>query len=91
MQPDSTAALLVALGNLFAREERWADAQEAYFRAHTVDSGNADIIVNLAVSLDHLHRSNWPRQFYQEGTRSGGRASLTIGLFRRRSGAPTTQ
>ena len=65
MQPDS-AALLVALGNLFAREERWADAQEAYFRAHTVDSGNADIIINLAVSLDHLHQKQLARQFYQK-------------------------
>ena len=65
MQPES-ASLLVALGNLFAREGRWSEAQEAFFRAYTVDSGNADIVVNLAISLDHLHQKQLARQYYRQ-------------------------
>ena len=49
--------LILALGNQFARQGRWAEAQQAFFRAAAGDPDNPDIAFNLAVSLDRLHRS----------------------------------
>ena len=46
--------LRFALGNLYARQRRWADAQEAYFGAFSRAPANADYAYNLAVSLDQL-------------------------------------
>lgn len=46
--------LQFALGNLYAGQRRWADAQQAYFAAFGGAPGNADYAYNLAVSLDHL-------------------------------------
>ena len=43
-----------ALGNLYARQSRWPEAQEAYYNAFHTASDNADYVFNLAVSLDHL-------------------------------------
>lgn len=63
-QPDSSA-LYFALGNLFARQERWSEAQQAYFRAYSNESANADYIFNLAISLDHLHQNRLAAQYYQ--------------------------
>ena len=63
-QPDS-AALLVALGNLYARQERWSEAQQIYFRVYALEPDNPDFIFNLAVSLDHLRQSKLAHQYYQ--------------------------
>lgn len=63
-QPDSPA-LLFALGNLYAREQRWGEAQQAYFRAYSTEPDNADFIFNLAVSLDQLHQDRLAAQYYQ--------------------------
>ncbi len=46
--------LYFTLGNLFARQGRWLEAQQAYFDAYRLDSNNADFAFNLAVSLDRL-------------------------------------
>ena len=40
------------LGNLYAKQVSWAEAQGAYFNAYTSDSRNPDYSFNLAVSLD---------------------------------------
>ena len=63
-QPDS-AALLVALGNLYARQERWSEAQQIYFRVYALEPDNPDFLFNLAVSLDHLRQSKLAHQYYQ--------------------------
>ena len=63
-QPDSSA-LLFALGNTYARQARWNEAQQAYFRAYSLEPDNADFIFNLAVSLDHLHQNKLAAQYYQ--------------------------
>ncbi|MDI6745999.1 MAG: tetratricopeptide repeat protein [Rhodocyclaceae bacterium] len=64
-QPDSPF-LNFALGNLYARGGRWADAQQAYFRAHVVDPRNPDYLFNLAVSLDQLRQSRLAIQYYNQ-------------------------
>jgi Tfp pilus assembly protein PilF len=62
-QPESSA-LHFALGNLYASQIRWSDAQQAYFRAHTAEPENADYLFNLAVSLDHLRQNKLAAQYY---------------------------
>jgi tetratricopeptide (TPR) repeat protein len=64
-QPDSPF-LNFALGNLYARNIRWADAQQAYFRAHVADPRNPDYLFNLAVSLDQLRQSRLAIQYYNQ-------------------------
>jgi tetratricopeptide (TPR) repeat protein len=63
-QPESPA-LHFALGNLYASQTRWSDAQQAYFRAHTAEPENADYLFNLAVSLDHMHQNKLAAKYYQ--------------------------
>lgn len=63
-QPDSPY-LNFALGNLHARDGHWAEAQQAYFRAHTADAANPDYLFNLAVSLDQLRQPRLAIQYYQ--------------------------
>ena len=63
-QPDSPA-LYFALGNLYAQQSRWSEAQQSYFRAYAGDPDNADFLFNLAVSLDHLHQNKLAAQYYQ--------------------------
>lgn len=63
-QPDSSA-LQFTLGNLYARQKRWSEAQQAYFKAYSSDPENADFVFNLAVSLDHLHQKPLAAQYYQ--------------------------
>lgn len=63
-QPNAHAAHF-ALGNLFAQQARWAEAQQSYFRAHTNDPDNPDYLFNLGVSLDQLRQPKLAAQFYQ--------------------------
>ncbi len=64
-QPRS-AALNYALGNVYADQSRWADAQQAYFNARMLEPSNAQFTYNLAVSLDHLGQSKLAAQYYQQ-------------------------
>lgn len=64
-QPDA-AALHFALGNLYARQSRWSEAQAAYFHALTADGDNPDYLFNLAVSLDQMHQSRLAAQYYRQ-------------------------
>lgn len=70
-QPDS-AALNFALGNLHAAQNRWNDAQQAYFRAYAAEPGNADYLYNLAVSLDHLRQNELATRYYQSALNAAG-------------------
>lgn len=63
-QPDSPT-LNFALGNLYARQGRWNEAQQAYFRAYAADGENPDYQFNLAVSLDQLRQPKLALQYYQ--------------------------
>lgn len=64
-QPNSPA-LQFSLGNLFAAERRWNEAQQAYFKAYSLDPQNPDYRFNLAVSLDRLGQQPLARRFYLE-------------------------
>ena len=62
-QPD-LAAPQFALGNLYARQSRWNEAQQAYFRAYGAEQDNPDILYNLAISLEHLRQNKLAVQYY---------------------------
>jgi tetratricopeptide (TPR) repeat protein len=61
--PDATQ-LHFALGNQYAQQARWAEAQAAYFKAYAGDSENGDFAFNLAVSLDQLRQKALALQYY---------------------------
>lgn len=63
-QPES-APLNFALGNLFARQARWSEAQQVYFNAVAGDTDNPDYLFNLAVSLDQLRQPKLAAQHYR--------------------------
>ncbi|HLP97725.1 MAG TPA: tetratricopeptide repeat protein [Sideroxyarcus sp.] len=64
-QPRS-GALHFALGNLYAEQSNWGEAQQSYFNAHTLEPANAQFTFNLAVSLDHLGQRKLAAQYYQQ-------------------------
>ncbi|WP_287461459.1 tetratricopeptide repeat protein [Accumulibacter sp.] len=63
-QPDAPAVHF-ALGNLYARQRRWSEAQQEYFQAYALEPDNADHIFNVAVSLDHLRQGKLALQYYR--------------------------
>lgn len=64
-QPRS-GALHFALGNVYAEQSNWSEAQQAYFNAQTLEPNNAQFVFNLAVSLDHLGQGKLASQYYQQ-------------------------
>jgi tetratricopeptide (TPR) repeat protein len=54
-----------ALGNQFAQQGRWAEAQQQFFKAAAAEPDNADFAYNLAVSFDHLRQSRPALEHYQ--------------------------
>ena len=62
--PDSAAAHS-ALGHAMVREGRLAEAQQAFFRAHSLEPGVALHAFNLAVALDRLRNFGPARQYYE--------------------------
>ncbi|MBM2830891.1 MAG: hypothetical protein HW411_1681, partial [Gammaproteobacteria bacterium] len=56
--------LYFTLGNLYAAQSRWADAQQAFFDAYQLESDNPDYAYNLAVSLDHIGQASTALNYY---------------------------
>lgn len=61
----NAAVLHFALGNLYAGQSRWGEAQQAYFNAVALEPDNAEFAYNLAVSLDHLGQAGPAAQHYK--------------------------
>jgi tetratricopeptide (TPR) repeat protein len=62
--PDS-GPVLFALGNLYAKQRRWNEAQQQFFRAYGAAPGNPDYAFNLAVGLDRLNQPRLAATYYQ--------------------------
>ena len=62
--PDS-ASLHFALGNLYAQQALWTEAQSAFFKAYSGDPENPDFAFNLAISLDQLRQRAPAMQYYR--------------------------
>jgi tetratricopeptide (TPR) repeat protein len=57
--------LYFTLGNQYAQQGRWAEAQQAYFKAFATDPENADYAFNVAVSLDQLRQPKLALEYYR--------------------------
>ncbi len=84
-QPDSPY-LHFALGNLYGSQNRWSEAQKAYFSALSHKPQDADYAYNLAVSLDHLRKRATAAQFYRRALKLAGtmRTGFDTNLARQR-------
>ena len=60
------AHLHFELGNLYAARQRWPEAQRSWSDAYRFDGDNPDYAYNLAVSLDHLSRTQSALRRYRE-------------------------
>ena len=62
----NAAHLHFDLGTLHAAQGRWPEAQRAFSDACRFDRSNADYVYNLAVSHEHLSRSESALRLYRE-------------------------
>lgn len=53
-------------GNMLASQKRWSEAVVAFKSANRLEAGNPEILVNLAVALDHLHQTSAAVEYYQQ-------------------------
>ncbi|MBT9539585.1 hypothetical protein [Thiobacillus sp.] len=72
IERDPSPHLHQTLGNLYAGQGRWNDAQAAYFEAWRGAPGNADYAFNLAVSLDQLHQAAAALTYYEKALATPG-------------------
>lgn len=59
------AFLYFGLGNVYAAQGRWNEAQNAYFDAQRLESDSPDYAFNLAVSLEHINQARAALEYYQ--------------------------
>jgi len=64
--------LYQTLGNLYAEQGRWNEAQSAYFEAYRGAPDNADYAFNLAVSLDQLRQYPAALTYYEKALAGRG-------------------
>jgi tetratricopeptide (TPR) repeat protein len=72
IERDPSPQLYQTLGNLYANQARWNNAQAAYFEAWRGAPDNADYAFNLAVSLDQLRQYPAARTYYEKALASSG-------------------
>ncbi len=63
------SGLYFSLGNQYAEQGQWAEAQIAYFQASELDPKRLEYILNLAVSMDHLSKFDIALQYYRKALR----------------------
>ena len=66
--------LYFTLGNQYAQQGRWPEAQQSYARAVALEPENPDYVYNLAVSHEHLRRPEAALPLYHR--------ALVLGLQR---------
>jgi tetratricopeptide (TPR) repeat protein len=55
-----------SLGNLYARQNQWSQAQQSYFQAYQMDADNSDYAYNLAVGLEHVGQAKLAITYYRK-------------------------
>ncbi|USX18403.1 tetratricopeptide repeat protein [Oxalobacteraceae bacterium OTU3REALA1] len=93
--PEAGPALF-ALGNLYAQQNRWSDAQQTFFRAYSASPDNPDYAYNLAIGLDRLNQGRLALTYYQRAlVLSQGKAAAfdrdALRLRMHELGAPAAQ
>ena len=76
-RPDAPE-LHFALGNFYAEQLRWSEAQPAYQNAYNRNPDDAQFAFNLAVSLDHLGQKKQAVQLYQKALQLNTSAATGI-------------
>lgn len=64
-----------ALGNLYSRNNRWNDAQLAFFEAVRHRPDNPDYLFNLAVSLDQIGQRKAAKDYYEKAVTAADETS----------------
>ncbi len=72
IERDPSPQLYQTLGNLYAEQARWNDAQAAYFEALRGAPDNGDYAFNLAVSLDQLRQYPAALTYYEKALAGSG-------------------
>lgn len=62
--PDA-ASIHFSLGNFYARQGQWNQAQAAYFSAYRYHNNHPDYAYNLAISLDQINQPQLALTYYQ--------------------------
>lgn len=78
--PTLAGLLHFALGNVYVDQQRWAEAQSAYFEATVADRDNPDYLYNLAVSLEHLQKPAIAARQYEAAVRAASRRPFGFDL-----------
>lgn len=74
----NNAHLHAGLGNFYAEQNQWPEAQQAYFEAYRL-SPSAENAFNLAVGLDQMGKPSLALPYYQQALAlSNGQANGTI-------------
>ena len=60
-----SAYLHFTLGNTYVDQQRWPDAQQAFFQAHHLQPDNPDYAYNLAIALEHIGQPKSALDFYR--------------------------
>lgn len=69
-----------ALGGVLARQQRWGEAQQAFFHAYSLTPDNALYAYNLAITLDRLHQPAAALPFYEKASQLTKPSDTTINL-----------
>lgn len=77
-QQPSAFHLNYALGNYYAGQDKWPEAQAAYFKAWQGDAENANYAYNLAVSLDQLGKHKEALRFYRQCMVLAGKQAISF-------------
>lgn len=91
---EPSAFLHFILGNLYADQSSWSQAQQAYFQAHHLEPENPDYVYNLAVGLDHLRQTKLALGYYRRAAElaaAQGRANFNLLHARERIGILSSQ
>jgi Flp pilus assembly protein TadD len=91
---EPSAFLHFSLGNLYADQSQWTQAQQSYFQAHHLEPDNPDYAYNLAVGLDHLRQNKLALNYYRRAEQLAtgqGRSNFNLAHARERIRALTTQ
>ena len=77
-EQQNSSSLHFALGNYYAGQARWSEAQQAYFNAYKLEPDNAELAFNLAVSLERLGQKKSAAKYYQRALQldSGNNANF---------------
>lgn len=62
---EPAAFIYHTLGNLYAEQSLWPQAQRAYFQAYRLAPDNCDYAYNLAVGLEHVGQRNLALGYYR--------------------------